>query len=97
TAMIRATALAIASRVIMSRGLRFLFMASSNTRPEAAALVTFSASVLAMVDDPSNDIPSASKDALMVLAVYMPPQDPLEGQAYRSMASNSTASIRSAV
>ena len=40
--------------------------------------------------------PRASKAALMVLAVYMPPQDPLPGMALRSMASSSASSMRPA-
>ena len=38
-------------------------------------------------------MPSASKDELMVLAVYMPPHDPVDGQALRSMPSKSSRLI----
>ena len=42
-------------------------------------------------------MPSASNDDDMVLAVYMPPQEPADGQALRSMPSKSSFDMRPAV
>ena len=67
------------------------------TRADCAAEPTFSSSGLAMVDEYSSDMPSASNDDDMVLAVYMPPHDPDDGQALRSMPSKSSFDMRPAV
>ncbi len=53
--------------------------------------------MLAIVEDRSSDMPSASKDALMVFAVYMPPQEPVVGQALRSIPSRSSLLMRPAL
>jgi hypothetical protein len=42
-------------------------------------------------------MPMASKALDMVLAVYMPPQDPAPGQAWRSTASSSSSEMRPAL
>ena len=42
-------------------------------------------STLAIVDELGRLMPSASNDELIVLAVYMPPQEPLPGIARRSI------------
>jgi hypothetical protein len=52
---------------------------------------------LAIVDEYISDMPSASNDELMVLAVYMPPHEPLDGQAFFSMPSKSSFDMRPAV
>ena len=43
--------------------------------------------------EPGSDIPMASPTEAMVLAVNMPAQLPIVGQAARSMASNSSSSM----
>jgi len=68
-------------RVIRSRGRKFFFTASTNTRADSAAFSRISASVFAMVEENSRAMPSASKEELIVFAVYMPPQAPVLGQA----------------
>lgn len=95
--MIRDTAFSIDWRVMMLRGFRSRFTASTSTRADSAAEPTFSSSGLAIVDEYSSDMPSASKEEDMVLAVYMPPQEPDEGQALRSMPSKSSWLMRPAV
>src|SRR3990170_1335389 len=85
--MTSATAFSIDLRVMMSRGLRFFFTASTSTRADSAALSAFSASGEAICEEPSRLMPSASNDELMVLAVYCPPQAPTLGQAFFSMPS----------
>jgi hypothetical protein len=57
---------------------------------------TFSSSGFAIVDEYISDMPSASNDELMVLAVYMPPHEPLDGQAFFSMPSKSSFDMRPA-
>ena len=89
-AMISDTAFSMELRVMMSRGRIPRRTASTRTRADSAVLSAFSASGLAMVDEDINDMPSASNEELMVLAVYMPPQEPVEGQAWRSMPSKSS-------
>src|SRR5260370_21560178 len=92
--MIRATSFSIDFFVMMSRGLRSALTASTSTRADSAADVTFSSSGFATVDEYISDIPSASNDELMVLAVYMPPHEPLDGHAFFSMPSKSSFDIR---
>ena len=85
--MISATAFSIDLRVMMSRGRMPWRMALTSTLAESAAESAFSPSGEAICDEPSRLIPSASNEDDMVLAVYMPPQAPTEGQALRSMPS----------
>ena len=59
----------------------------------SAALSRFSASSAAMVEEYGSDMPSASIEEDIVLAVYMPPQAPTPGSAQRSMQSKSSRSI----
>ncbi|MNL03536.1 hypothetical protein D3C87_1240760 [compost metagenome] len=96
-AMISVTAFSIDLRVMMSRGLMSFLIASTSTRADSAALSTFSWSGLAIVDEYSRDMPSASNDELMVLAVYMPPHEPVDGQAFFSTPSKSSWLMRPAV
>jgi len=42
-------------------------------------------------DEPGNASPRASPTTAMVLAVYMPPQEPMPGQATRSTSSSSSS------
>ena len=44
-----------------------------------------------MVELYGSESPSASKAELMVLAVYMPPQEPLPGMARRSISQKSVS------
>src|SRR6478752_9177868 len=80
-------------RVMIWRGLRSCLIAATRTRPDSAAESAFSASGEAICEEPSRLMPSASKDELMVLAVYMPPQAPTLGQAFFSMPVKSSALI----
>src|SRR5690242_21351885 len=95
--MISATAFSMDSRVMMSRGFRSRLTASTSTRADSDADVTFSSSGLAIVDEYSSDMPSASNDDDIVFAVYMPPHEPEDGQALRSMPSKSSCVMRPAV
>src|SRR5438128_9667917 len=91
--MMQATAFSIDSRVMMSRDLMPFFTASTSTRADAADDCVFSSSGFAMHDEPSSDIPSASNEELIVLAVYIPPHDPDPGMAHCSIWSKSSAFI----
>ena len=84
-AIISDTAFSMASRVTISRGFKSALTAAISTFAESRAESVFSASGLAIVDEPSKLMPSASNDDDIVLAVYIPPQDPLPGIALRSM------------
>src|ERR1700692_4175781 len=94
--MISATAFSIDFFVLIALGLRSALQASTSTRADSAADVTFSSSGFAIVDEYISDIPSASNDELMVLAVYMPPHEPSDGHAFFSWRSNSSFEIRPA-
>src|SRR5436305_1415046 len=91
--MTSAIAFSIDLRVMMSRGLRSFFTASTSTRADSAAESAFAVSGAASCDEPSRLMPSASKEELMVLAVYWPPQAPTLGQAFFSMPSKSSRDI----
>ena len=78
-----------AFRVRIFRAVRPRRIASASTRADSAVLSAFSASSAAIVDEPVRLIPSASKAEDMVLAVYIPPQAPAPGMAFRSIASSS--------
>src|SRR6266850_3016429 len=59
----------------------------------ALPISAFSGSGEAICEEPSRLMPSASKDELMVFAVYMPPQAPTLGQAFFSMPVKSSSLI----
>ena len=96
-AMMTATAFSIERRVTMSRGFRSAFTASISTRAASAAPVAVSSCGLAIVDEYGRLMPSASKALLMVLAVYMPPHEPLPGMARRSIWQKSSSFMRPAL
>ncbi len=89
------TAIAFSSdlRVMMSFGRRFACTAATSTCMLCAALSRFSASSAAMVEEYGSDMPTASIEEDIVLAVYMPPHAPTPGSARRSMQSKSSRSI----
>ena len=62
-------------------------------RPSCAALSAFSASSAAIVEEYGRLMPIASIAEDMVLAVYIPPQEPAPGQAWRSTSSSSASLI----
>src|SRR5437588_6411892 len=95
--MITATAFSIDLRLMMSRGFRSRLTASTSTRADCVADPTFSSSGLAIVDEYSNAMPSASNEDDIVLAVYMPPHEPDDGQAFLSIPSKSSCDMRPAV
>src|ERR1035437_2269022 len=95
--MMTATAFSIDLRLMMSRGFRSRLTASTSTRDDSAAEPVFSSSGLAIVDEYSSDMPSASNDEDIVLAVYMPPHEPDDGQACLSIPSKSSCDMRPAV
>ena len=92
-AMMRATAFSIDLRVMMSRGRRLSLIALTSAVADAAAESAFSGSGEAICDEPKRLMPSASNDDDMVLAVYMPPQAPTDGQAFFSMPMKSSSFI----
>ena len=91
--MINATAFSMDLRVMMSRGLIPRRMAFISTFADSAAESAFSASGEAICEEPSRLMPSASKDEDIVLAVYMPPQAPTDGQAFFSKPTKSASFI----
>src|SRR5437899_8333704 len=95
--MITATAFSIDLRVMMSGGFRSRLTASTSTRADSAAEPVFSSSGFAIVDEYSRDMPSASNEDDIVFAVYIPPQEPDDGQAFFSIPSKSSCDIRPAV
>ena len=92
-AMITATAFSMLCLVTMSRGFRSALTASTSTRAAWRVCSTIWSSTLAMVLENGRLMPSASKAELMVLAVYMPPQEPLPGIARRSIWQKSSSLI----
>ena len=90
-------AFSIDSRVMMSSGFRFCSTARISTRADSVVLSSLSPSGLAMVDEYSRLMPSASNEELIVLAVYMPPQDPEPGIQRFSICLKSSSLIRPAV
>ncbi|MNV42881.1 hypothetical protein D3C71_1345790 [compost metagenome] len=93
-AMMTDTAFSMDSRVMMSRGQRLRRTASTSTRADSAAETTFSSSSLAIVLEYGRLMPMASKAELMVLAVYMPPQEPEPGMAHFSICLKSASGMR---
>ena len=81
----------------MSRGFRSFFTASTSTRAACFAWATISSCTLAIVDENGRLMPSASKAELIVLAVYMPPHEPVPGIARRSISSKSVLLMLPAV
>src|SRR5690606_41921070 len=94
--MMTASAFSMDSRVTMSRGFRSSSTALSSTRADSAAESIFSWCTLAMVDEYGRLMPMASNEELMVLAVYMPQQAPLQGMACGSMLRRSASDMRPA-
>ena len=89
TAITTVIAFSKAFRVRMSRGRICRRTASANTSAERAALSAFSSSSAAIVEEPGRLIPIASNTDDIVLAVYIPPQEPIPGHAWRSTSSSS--------
>ena len=73
------------------RGRRSRATSSIKARPLWAALSRFSSSSAAMVDEPGRLMPIASIALLMVLAVYIPPHEPLPAHARRSISRKSAS------
>ncbi len=96
-AMITAIAFSMDLRVTMSRGFKSFRTASTRTSMLFAALSRFSSSSAAIVEEYGSDMPTASTDEDIVLAVYMPPHAPTPGRALRSMHSKSSFDIFPAV
>ncbi len=94
--MITATAFSMLSRVTMSRGFRSFFTASTSTRADSRVDCSFSSCTLAIVLEYGRLRPSASNAELIVLAVYMPPHEPLPGIARRSIWQKSSSLMRPA-
>jgi hypothetical protein len=79
-AMMSATAFSIDLRVTMSRGLQVLLDGlDQHLGRLVGRLSACRRRGWPCVDEPSRLMPSASKDEDMVLAVYMPPQEPRAG------------------
>ena len=89
--MITATAFSKDFLVTISRGLMSFLIASIKTLADALAEFSVSSCGLAMVDEKGKDIPKASNDDDMVLAVYMPPQEPVPGIARISISRKSAS------
>ena len=76
-----------------SRERRFFLIAFTSTRADAAAESAFSLSGEAIWDEPNRLMPNASKEEDIVLAVYIPPHAPTDGQALCSIPSKSSLDI----
>ena len=82
---------------MMSRGNKLLRIAFTNTVPASSVLAAFSGATADIVEEYIKLIPIASNAEDMVLAVYMPPQEPAPGQALRSTELSLTSSMRPAL
>ena len=85
-----------AARVRRSRGRTSAAMQRSSASAAASVERVFSSSSAASVLEYGNDRPSASIAEDIVLAVYIPPQLPWPGQAWRSIAWNVSSGMRPA-
>ena len=85
-----------ASRVMSSRGRTSSATQRSSASALASVLTRFSSSSAAMVLEYGSESPSASIADDIVLAVYMPPQEPAPGQACCSIARKVSSGIRPA-
>ena len=92
-AIITATAFSIDFLVIICRGSIFFSIAFNKTFDDSNALSVFSESSFAIVEEKGRLIPIASKAELIVLAVNIPPQEPVPGQALFSISLSSFAEI----
>ena len=97
TAITTEIAFSIDLRVMISRGNILLRMALTRILPASSVFSPFSGATADMVEEYIGLIPIASKAEDMVLAVYIPPQEPAPGQALRSTDINLTSSIRPAL
>ena len=85
------SALIIASRVMMSRGLMSLLNISMTAIPACFASFILSEYTAGMVPLPRSPIPSASVRQFIEFAVYIPEQEPQVGQALFSYSSTSSS------
>src|ERR1019366_1907055 len=92
-AITTAAAFRTAALVSTSRGRSPLARAATAAAPVRRASSVRSADTAGGVAEPGSAMPSASAQADMVLAVYMPAHDPAPGQAARSMARASASDI----
>mmetsp|Transcript_15904 Transcript_15904/g.41237 ORF Transcript_15904/g.41237 Transcript_15904/m.41237 type:complete len:264 (+) Transcript_15904:302-1093(+) len=96
-AMMSTIAFSNAARVMMSRGLRSIFMRLSSAAPAIRHSSRFRGSSAGMEEEYGNVMPIASMAEAMVLAVYMPPQAPAPGHELRTMSKRSFSSISPAL
>ena len=82
-----------ALRVMMSRGLIFCLRSSSTAAPARSQSRCLSSDIATWEELLGKLIPNASIAEAMVLAVYMPPQEPAPGMALASIAASSASSI----
>ncbi len=92
-AITTAIAFSNASRVMICRGRMSARSTSVSARPLSRAKTSRRASTAGGEAAPGSDIPRASAAAAMVLAVYIPAQDPVVGQAARSIPRSSSSEI----
>ena len=97
TAIVTAIAFSNALRVNIWRGSICFRIALTSTSADFAALSAFSRSSAAIVEEYGRLMPIASMAEDIVFAVYMPPQEPAPGQAWRSISVSSFSSILCAV
>jgi hypothetical protein len=83
-AITSAIAFSIDFRVMMSRGFKSRLIASTSTLALSSDESAFSPSGEAICELPRSEMPSASNELDIVLAVYMPPHAPTDGHALRS-------------
>ena len=82
-----------ASRVIISSGRMFSFNKCKTAAPALLESAIFAGEIAACAELFGRLIPSASIAEAIVLAVYMPPQEPAPGMALISICSNSSREI----
>ena len=95
-AIVTTIAFSKARRVMMSRGLMSCSRRLRTAAPARRHSSNLPGSTAGMLALSGSDIPRASIAVAMVLAVYMPPQAPAPGHAWRTMLARRESSIRPA-
>ena len=91
-AMTTVMAFSKASFVMMSSGRMPRLMRSKTAMPAARASAALAGEVAFCAELLGKDMPRASMALAMVLAVYMPPQEPAPGMAFSSISASSRSS-----
>ncbi|MNI74141.1 hypothetical protein D3C73_1302080 [compost metagenome] len=82
-----------ASLVMISRGYSSFFSSSTTALPASTHSADLSAAIAEVEEEPGRLMPSASAAEAIVLAVYIPPQEPAPGQTWHSIWCSSSSLI----